>query len=280
MGFRRFQNFQIGALSAQRLNEMQAAIERLQSRVDGRAGMEEAVRERIVARVTAQGVKAGFDSCTGAIRCVSYQFTEVFLKVSKIGDVTDATCVGYEIPDGAISSGTGGYLLVLEDEPSLNVGDVVVAHLASMTVADNAQDKQQVYVADAPAATGAGGVRICTLTDVLADGKYRGKLNGDGQDVEIENLYETQDYYGAANVTLECASIVSGMRLPVGSDVWASKVSGTGDRAGSWVTMTPVPFGVECTCGDLGQPLSAMTATADKDAVSVGIISRIMGGVV
>jgi hypothetical protein len=42
--------------------------------------------------------------------------------------------------------------------------------------------------------------------------------------------------------------------------------------------MTPVPFGVECTCGDLGQPLTVVTGTADNDAVAAGIISRIMGG--
>ena len=280
MTLRRFQNLQLGALNAQRMNEIVDAISRLQAKVDGRTGDMEAVRDRILVRVTGQGVAAGFDGCTKAIRCVSYPFTEIFLRISGSGNVADGTCVGYDIPDGAISSTRGAFLLAFEDAPSLAVGSAMIAHLAPFSVAGNADDKQMVYVPSMPFG-GGGELRICTLSEALPDGRYAGTLNAEGENgeqVEIENLYETQNYYGAAQVTLECADIVTGLRLPIGSDVWAMKVGGRGARAGEWVTMTPTPFGVECTCGDLGQPVALMTGNADADAVAAGIISRIMGG--
>lgn len=280
MGFRRFQNFQIGALTAQRLNELQAAVERLQAKVEGRTGDTEAVRDRILVRVTGQGVAAGFDGCTQAIRCVSYPFTEIFLRIGESGNVTAGTCVQYDIPDGAIASTRGALLLAFEDAPSLAVGSAMIAHLAPFSVEGNAEDKQMVYVPSMPLGA-SGDLRICTLSEALPDGMYAGTLNAEGEngeEIEIENLYETQNYYGAAQVTLECAEIVTGQRLPIGSDVWAMKVGGRGARAGEWVTMTPTPFGVDCTCGELGQPLALMTGNADADAVAAGIISRIMGG--
>lgn len=280
MTLRRFQNLQLGALNAQRMNEIVDAIARLQAKVDGRASGLESIRDRILVRVTGQGVAAGFDGCTQAIRCVSYPFTEIFLRISGSGNVTNGTCVGYDIPDGAIGSTSGAFLLTFEDAPSLAVGSTMIAHLAPISIAGNADDKQVVYVASVPSA-GSSELRICTLSEARADGKYAGTLNaegGNGEEIEIENLYETQNYYGAAQVTLECADIVTGLRLPIGYDVWAMKVGGRGARAGEWVTMTPTPFGVECTCGDLGQPVALMNGKADADAVAAGIISRIMGG--
>lgn len=280
MTLRRFQNLQLGALNAQRMNEIVDAISRLQAKVDGRTGDMEAVRDRILVRVTGQGVATGFDGCTQAIRCVSYPFTEIFLRIGESGNVTAGTCVQYDIPDGAIASTRGALLLTFEDAPSLAVGSAMIAHLAPISLAGNADDKQVVYVASVPSSAG-GELRICTLSEALADGKYSGTLNAEGsngEEIEIENLYETQNYYGAAQVTLECAEIVTGQRLPIGSDVWAMKVGGRGARAGEWVTMTPTPFGVDCTCGELGQPLALMTGNADADAVAAGIISRIMGG--
>lgn len=280
MTLKRFQQFQIGALDAMRLNEMVDAITRLQARVEQIPTPEAMTRDRILARITGQGTAAGFDQCTQAIPCVSYPFTEIYLKINPVGNITASTCVGYEIPVDAIEDRRDAYLLVFEKEPTLKVGDVVVADLASMSALGNAQDKHMVYVSASSLPAGEGQLRICTLEDVLPNGKYTGFLNdieGDKERIDIENLYETQNYYGAAQVTLECAEIVAGQRLPLGSDVWAMKVGGRGNRAGEWVTMTPTPFGVECTCGDLGQPLALMNGNASKETVAAGIISRIMG---
>jgi hypothetical protein len=279
MSLRRFQNFQLGALNAGRLNEIVDAIQRLEARIGRAEKTLEPVRSSILVRITGQGVKTSEDGCDGAIPAVAYPFTQVMLVVSQSGAVTAATCVSGAAPEDAISSQRGAVLIKFEAEPSLEVGDAVFADLAPYS-AGNADDKAMLYVVTGSAAIG-GALRICTLTEAIADGMYKGELNGDREAIEIENLYETQNYYGAASVTLECASLVTGQRLPIGSDVWAMKVQGRaseGQRERDWVTMTPVPFGVECTCGDLGQPLTVVTGTADNDAVAAGIISRIMGG--
>ena len=273
MGFRRFQNFQIGALSASRLNEMQAAIERLQAHVEGRPSPLEPIRDRILARVTGTGTVAGFEGCDGAIRAVSYPFTEVFLRIPTPGAIVASTCIGYEIPADAIENRRQAHLVVFEDRPSLAVGTVVVAHLAPMSADDTADDKQQVYVAQVGGGSD-GGMRTCTMTGLLDDGRYKGTLNGGGGDIEIENLYESQDYYGAGDATLECASLVTGIRLPIGSDVWAMRVTGGGDRDGKWITMTPVPFGVECTCGEDGRALQVQMRQ-DKGSAAAGLIASI-----
>lgn len=277
MALRRFQNFQIGALTAQRLNEMQDAIARLQAKMDGGSGKVDPVRDRILARVTGTPTVASAAQCVSGIPIVSYPFTEVFLRIVPSGNITDGTCVSSEVPDDAIEDRRQAYLIAFEDQPSLTVGSVVMAHLAPMSVLGNADDKQQVYVVSGGSAAASGAMRICTLTEPLDAGKYAGTLNGDAEAVEIENLYETQDYYGAGSVALECATLVTGFRLPIGSEVWAMKVSGGGNRDGAWVTMTPVPFGTDCTCGELGQPLQTMAEGRDKGTLAAGIISRIVG---
>jgi hypothetical protein len=278
MAIRRFQNFALGALTAARLNELADAIMRLEARVDRAERDVEPVRSSILVRITGQGTKTSQDGCESAIPAVSYPFTQIMLVVSAAGPVNSATCVSATIPEDAIRSQRGAILVKFEEEPSLGVGDAVFADLAPYGLA-TADDKAMIYVVSGGAAP-IGVMRICTLTEALADGMYKGELNGDREEIEIENLYESQNYYGAASVTLECASLVTGQRLPIGSDVWAMKLQGRaaeGEPEREWITMTPVPFGVECTCGDLGQPLTSMTGTADTDAVAAGIVSRIMG---
>jgi hypothetical protein len=279
MALRRFQNFSLGALNAGRLNELVDAIARLEARIGRAEKSIEPVRSSILVRVTGQGTKTSDDGCAGAIAATSYPFTQIMLSVSQEGAVTASTCISGAAPDDAISSQRKAVLLKFEDEPSLKVGEVVFAELAPYSVG-NADDKAMIYVVTGAGVVG-GALRICTLTETLPDGMYMGELNGDREEIEIENLYETQNYYGAANVTLECASLVIGQRLPIGSDVWAMRLQGRpseGQREREWITMTPVPFGVDCTCGDLGQPIEAISGIADKDTMAAGIISRIMGG--
>lgn len=283
MGFRRFQNFSIGALTAQRLNEMQAAIERLQARMDGGLGVREEVRRTILARVTGTGTKAGGeDACgSGSVRTVSYPFQEVFLRINPVGNVTAGTCVDSESADGGIDSTRGGYLVRFEDEPSLQVGTVVMAHLAPYASTGNADDKQVVYVV--LGGTGAGGaLRLGKVTQSLGDGLYKARFLGPGEQEEIEfrNIYEVEDHYGATQASIECAAITP---KPIDIDrvIWLQQVLGdTGPNTeypdNSWVTLVPVAFDAECTCGPGGlaaqQQYGEGAEVRDADAAIANIM--------
>lgn len=282
MGFRRFQNFQIGALTSQRLNEMQDAIMRLQAQVDRGMPRGELVRDRILARITGPGVRAGEqDACgAGSVRTVSYPFTEVFLRVSEVGDISASTCVDSETVDGGISNANGGYLVRFEDEPSLQAGTVVMAQLAPFAVVGNAEDKQQVYVALGGLAGGA--LRLGRVTQSLGGGLYRARFLGPGtqQEVEFRNIYEVEDYYGATQASIECAAI-SPKPIDIDRVVWLQQVIGdTGPNAdypdNSWVTLVPVAFDAECTCGPGGLAGQQVVADGVEIRDADGAIAGIM----
>lgn len=283
MTLRRFQNLQLGALNAQRMNEIVDAISRLQARVDRALGGREEVRRTILARITGLGVKSGGeDTCgSGSVRTVSYPFQEIFLRVSEIGDISAGTCVDSESAEGGIGSATGGYLVRFEDEPSIKAGTVVMAHLAPYASTGNADDKQQVYVI--LGGTGAGGsLRLGRVTASLGGGGYRARFLGPGQQEEVEflNIYEVEDYYGATTASIECAAITP-KTIPLDRVVWLQQVMGdTGPNAAypdnSWVTLVPVAFDAECTCGPGGiaaqQQYGAGVEVRDADAAIANIM--------
>lgn len=255
MTLRRFQNLQLGALNAQRMNEIVDAISRLQARVDSALGGQEEVRRTILARVTGNGVKSGeADQCgSGSVRTVSYPFQEIFLRINPVGDISAGTCVDSESAEGGIGSASGGYLVRFEDEPTLAVGTVVMAHLAPYAVTGNAEDKQVVYVALGGLAGGA--LRLGRVTQSLGNGLYKARFLGAGtqQEVEFRNIYEVEDHYGATTASIECAAITP-RPIDLNRVVWLQQVIGeTGPNAdypdNSWVTLVPVAFDAECTCG-------------------------------
>lgn len=261
MGFRRFQSFQIGALTAHRLNDMQAAIERLQARVDGTPSPREEVRRTILARISGTGTKSGEEGSCGSssVRTVSYPFQEVFLRINPVGSITAGTCVDTESAEGGIDSTQGGYLIRFEDEPSIKVGTVVMAQLAPYASTGNADDKQQVYIVVGGIGSGSA-LRLGKVTQSLGGGLYKARFLGPGEQEEIEfrNIYEVEDHYGATTASIECAAITP---KPIDIDrvVWLQQVLGdTGPNAdypdNSWVTLVPVAFDAECTCGAGGLP--------------------------
>lgn len=282
MGFRRFQNFSIGALTASRLNELQAAVERLQAKVEGKQPTPNGVRETILARITGQGKRAGeAESCgESSIRTVSYPFQEIFLRINPVGDISAGTCVDSESAEGGIGSATGGYLVRFEDEPTLSAGTVVMAHLAPYAVTGNAEDKQVVYVALGGLAGGA--LRLGRVTQSLGGGMYKARFLGAGtqQEVEFSNIYEVEDYYGATTASIECAAITP-KTIPLDRVVWLQQVMGdTGPNAvypdNSWVTLVPVAFDAECTCGPGGiaaqQQYGAGVEVRDANAAIANIM--------
>lgn len=283
MTLRRFQNFQLGALNAQRLNEIVDSIARLQARVDRYTGEGEEVRRSILARITGAGVKSGGkDACgSGSIQAVSYPFQEVLLRITPTGSITASTCVDSESAEGGIRSSAGGFLVRFEDEPSLKVGSVVMAQLAPFAATGNADDKQMVYVALGGAPAG-GALRLGRVTSSMTAGVYTARFLGPGEqdEVEFRNIYEVENYYGATSASIECAEIMP-KPIPVESVVWLQQVLGdTGPNArypdNSWVTLVPVAFDSECTCGPGGiaaqQQYGEGVEVRDVDAAAAGII--------
>ena len=251
MSLRRFQNFQLGALNASRLNEIVDSIARLEARIGRAEKSVEPVRARILAWITGEGTKSGVDGCSGALEAVSYPFTQIFLKIGTSGQINEASCVNYDIPADAIRTERGAFLLKFEEEPSLTAGDVVAADLAPITLAGNAQDKQLVYVVTGSGM--AGGMQMAKVTESLGAGKYKGEFVGAGTEVEFANMYELEQYYGALTASIECAAI-SANPLPIDSIVWLQKAVGDSTPnarypAGTWFTCISVAFNAECTCG-------------------------------
>jgi hypothetical protein len=277
MAIRRFQNFALGALTAARLNELADAIMRLEARVDRAERDVEPVRARILAWITGDGNTAGLDGCAGGLAAVSYPFAQIFLKIGTYGDINDATCVKYDIPEDAIRSERGAFLLKFEEEPSLSAGDVVAADLAPMTLGGNAEDKQLVYVVTGSGM--AGGMQLAKVTESLGEGKYKGEFVGAGTEVEFVNMYEVEDHYGATDASVECA-VITPNPLPIDSIVWLQKAVGDSSPnarypAGSWFTCISVAFNAECTCGTQEglTDFSQMEAGGGRDAdAAVGAI--------
>lgn len=291
MGLRRFQNFSLGALNAGRLNELIDAVARLQSQVNGMISGGEPVRYRIMARITDDGIAVGTPrssepgmdgpagrECEKAIRCVSYPFEEIMLSIRDEGQIEDKTCISAIVPQDAITSERGAHLLVFEETPSLPKESIVVAHLASMAGL-TATDKQQVYVASAG---GGSLMRLARISSSEPNGKYMVVMDNapSGELVEVINLYEVEQFYGALDASMECVEATP-QRLPIGKVIWVQNVSSSGGpqspyHPSAWVTMTPVPFDTECNCTDLS-PLQQRGASMDEVERDIAMSQAMLG---
>jgi hypothetical protein len=277
---RRFDQFQWGPLNAQRLNELVDAIVRLQQEVRLVQARHEPTKDVILARITGPGVRAV--GCERGLKVVSYPFLEVGLLIAKEGNIESETCVRTEPVSNPLSQQVGAYLLMIEDEPSLSDGDVVKAHLASRTDGGNAIDKQMVYIGTPRLARVDGNVELATI---VAGGNalYDCLLNETQEPIQAYNLYETQNYYGALDASVECATLSVSQPLPAGSVIWVFRPIVDGRPASTWVTMTPVAFDSVCTCNN--NDVQALDDAALNDAelqdgkggAAAHIITRIMG---
>jgi hypothetical protein len=282
MTLQRFQNFQFGALDAGRLNQLVDAVMRMEQRVEQMARPYEPTKDVILAQIIGAGTKAGYDLCQGAMRCVSYPFQEVGLGIQRAGPIDAGTCVQpYQI-EGGLSSTQGAFLLLIEKEPSLAIGDVVKAHLASRADVGTAEDKGMVYIGTPVAPANAGNVELATVV-AGGNGLYDCTLDESGEPIQAYNLYETNDYYGALDATVECAVLSVSQTIPAGSTIWVFRPIVNGAPSATWVTMTPVPFDSACTCnpGTIQQQVLAAADSAGaadgRDGIAAHIISRVMG---
>lgn len=269
MTLQRFQNFQIGALDAARLNQMVDTIMRLERAVAQMQRPYEPTKDVILALITGPGIPAGRDS-EDCIPCVGYPFEEVGLAIAEEGSIGSKTCVRTERIEGGLSSGQGAFLITFETTPNLTAGTVVKAHLASRAAAGTAADKGMVYVAT-PIIESA--IYNGVVTAVLPqDGKYEAGMEGSQQSVivDVTNIYETSGFYGVYDDPQnECAELVP-RRLREGDliPVWK--------HMGKHYTMAPTPFTVVCQPCDARAIAQAMQAPdpIGKDFIAYAMLKR------
>ena len=256
---RRFEQFQWGPLNATRLNELVDAMTRLKQQVDGMAARQEPGKDAILVRIMDDG--STLRTGTEMVSAVSYAFTEVQMAITPDGTVEGGSQLTYaELPNG-ISSDRGAVLLGIEGEPSLAKGDVLMVHYAPGIVSHTNGVRRVVYMAKTPPRPSIG------LYEVVADGDGLGKYlvvpSGAGTPVtELENIYETSEYYGALDEPQnECAELVP-RTLRIGDKVFGFTV---GD---AMYTCAPTGFGVACQpCGT--NPVTANAAAQGAKAAEI-----------
>ena len=271
MNLRRFEQFQMGALNAARLNEMLDAIAALQQRVDMMPMAMEPTRETILARITGSGTALRTEGCEGGdgVSAVSYPFGEVTVSIKPDGNVTGSSCMSYEFVEDGIDNERGGVLIALEDVPSLEAGQVVMAHHCAGAVTFANESRQMVYVAST------GGRPAVDLYGIIGEsefGRYEASLiGGPGSgSVLIDNLYELSDYYSAlAEPQNPCAELQP-RKLVTGDIVFGFKI---GSRH---YTCAPTAFTVTCqNCGGAPQGIAALNAAVGAESAVAG---RMLGG--
>ena len=281
----RFQNFRMGALTAARLNRIIDAVESLRREVRSGGALGSVARPTIIARISGDATVTA-EGCSDPRMCV-YPFVEVFVRIAPDGEVTAGTCSSAEPQDGLLSSAVGAVLVEFGGTPSFGKGDVVVAAHATHALDRRENTQQMVYVIASGGKGADGTMRLARITAVQGGAQYEGTILGSDPEevVEFVNLYEQEQHYGATAADIECATITP-RRLEVDRTVWVQEVKGSGEPGSPytesvWVTMTPVAFDSECTCGPVGPGAGAQFATeipgvtADSAAASL-VMQRVM----
>lgn len=264
---RRFEQFQWGPLNAQRLNQLVDAVTVLQQQVRAIPSGIDRPKDRIMVRIEGEPLRFGDGECTDGVVGVSYPFTQVEMAMPEQGDVTNRSCLAVTVPTDAISSDKGHVLVVIEEAASLEKGDIVPADRAPLSFGA-AADKQVMYVGQGKPAPQ---LIIC---EVIGGGPvYDCVIPESGAPISVENLYETQGYYGAMDEQPECAAL-SPLQLPSGSRIWAFKY------AQDWYTMTPTAFSVTCTCNDTTTPEGMMRLQQALEAKAASAMLDIQRGLI
>jgi hypothetical protein len=267
MSIRRFQNFQLGALSASRLNEIVDSIARLEARVSQAVPSSERRSDSILVRIKGEGRYTREADCPGRVECCAYPFDEVFLSTSGSGLLGEATCVQYEVPEDAISSDRGAHLLIMEPLPVPRFGQVMAAQLASVT----RSERQMVYVAT-PAGESAS-VDVYTVLASSGNGTYsvRRASETSGEPETMENLYETSDYYGALLAPQNPCATLTPRTLGAGDRVFGFT------SGGRLFTCAPTAWTVECQpCGT--NPGGALASTYDASGNEASVAGMMLKG--
>ena len=276
MSWRRFTEGRVGALSARQYTEVQDAVRALLADLGARSVPALARPQPMLIRITERlrGSAQGGGSTTGSSRVdgAIYAFKQLHVRVTGSGIETAARDYGITSDvGGGMDDGQRAVAIDLTKDSDIAVNTVVTAYPAAIDMGEDGNEVPQAQsvwiIANAAPASA---VDIYTIVSAeQATGMYTAR-SGDGGTVQLQNLYETSDYYGASLTDNPCAQLVAGL-LPPGSRVLALL---KGDMA---ITCAPTPFGVTCTnCGT--NPGGALAEGFTQANGESGAASLMLGG--
>ena len=270
MTLRRFQNFAVGALTAQRLNELVDAVARLQAQVDQPQRIPAAPRGPMLVRIKGiYGESVPGESPSGegteVIRATSYLFEQIFVRLERGSGTVEIAEREYGLRSRAVEGQDESLTLVAIDPrpfsniPAGSLATVFPLDIDGGTGGGAVPDQQGLYMI--LRAFNPPVVAVYQITAQAGQlGHYFGTpipgaetdIDYGTEPVEIVNLYETGNYYGAMGMQNPCAQLEP-RSLGIG-DVVPVIVFG-----GTYYTMAPTAFSSTCIPCDVTPGLAAAT---------------------
>lgn len=283
MVWRRFTEGRMGALSARQYTEVQDAVRSLVSDLGVRsvAGLPPPVPMLVrIKGIYAESRVGEPNTVPGGevIDATSYLFAQVHIRLSREPGTVEVAERAYgmksRMVDGADEDRTA---VAIDLRPFSNIpqGTLAFVHPAALDMGEdrNAVPRQQtLYVITAVLGEAQATAGVYTVLASSGAGMYsvRRADESAGDPLEMENLYETSDYYGALLAPQNpCATLVA-------------RALGSGDRVfafpygGRLVTCSPTAWTVECQpCGtNPGGALASTYDAAGAEATVAGIMLK------
>jgi hypothetical protein len=285
MGWRRFTQGHIGALSARQYSEVQDAVQALVSERGGltprqsRAPYPMLVRIKGIYAESRVGEPSTVDGAE-VIDATSYLFEQVHVRLSRGPGTVEIAARPYGTRSRQQEGQDEDYTLVaIDPRRNSNIAEGTLATVIPLAVdageaGSEMPSQQGLYLISRIMAPPQAG--IYQITAQHGDlGRYFGlpvSAPGDQSSedpVEIVNLYETNDYYGALDTANgnPCVQLAA-RALGIGDTVFALEVEGV------LYTMAPIAFRPECQSCTPGSGIAAMQADRATELAVAGIMMR------
>lgn len=285
MGWRRFTQGHIGALSARQYSEVQDAVQALVSERGGLKARQSRAPYPMLVRI--KGIYAesrvgepGTVEGAEVIDATSYLFEQVHVRLSRAPGTVEIAARPYgtrsRLQEGQDEDLT---LVAIDPRKNSNIAEGTLATVIPLAVdagenADEVPAQQGLYLISRIMAPPQAGIYEITAPHGEL-GRYFGvpvSAPGDQsseEPVEIVNLYETNSYYGALDTSNsnQCAQLTA-RSLGIGSTVFAIEVEG------QLYTMAPTAFRPDCQPCTPGSGIAAMQTDRATELVVAGIMIR------
>jgi len=282
MGWRRFTQGHIGALSARQYSEVQDAVQALVSERGGlkprtsRAPYPMLVRIKGIYAESRVGEPGTVDGAE-VIDATSYLFEQVHVRLSRAPGTVEIAARPYgtrsRLQEGQDEDLT---LVAIDPRRYSNIAEGTLVTVIPLAVdagenADEVPAQQGLYLIVGMQDDGAVGVY--TVLASMPNGMYSVRPVGDttGAPQTMENLYETSDYYGALLGPANPCATLSPRRLGPGDRVFGFT------QGGALFTCSPTAWDVECQpCGT--NPGGALPATYDAAGIEASVAGMMLKG--
>ena len=283
MGWRRFTQGSLGALSARQYSEVQDAVQAL---VSQRGGMNpRASRAPYPMLVRIKGIYAesrvgepGTVEGAAVIDATSYLFEQVHVRLSRAPGTVEIAARPYSTKSREQSEQNEDYTLVAIDprrNSNIAEGTLVTVIPLDVDAGETGSDvpaQQGLYLIVGMRSDGEVGV-YTVQSALVARGMYRVAEGTDigGPGIDMENLYETSSYYGALDAPQNpCATLTARVLRP-GDQVLGITIN---DKV---VACAPTAFSVACQpCGT--NPGGALASTYDAAGNEASVVGMMLKG--